>query len=240
MSPHPDTHDLVVEFLGDEHVLSPDQTLTFGRSADLVIDDNRYLHRLVGRFAWANGLWWLVNTGSSMALRLADADSPSYTRLAPGNSVALSYESARLTFEAGGSKYELGVELLSDPPVPDLDEVTDDGAGDVGERTTLATELPLNVEQRQLLVALAAPVLRSGTADTEPATNRQIASQLGWTITKFNRKLDGLCKKFADAGVSGLRGSTDLLARDRRVRLVEHVVDAGVVRTDDLALLDDD
>lgn len=231
-----DADDLVIEFLGEERVLSPHDTLTFGRSADLVIDDNRYLHRLAGRFAWANGLWWLVNTGSSMALRLADANSPSSSRIAPGASVAISYESARLTFEAGGSNYELGIELLSDPVVFADDDTPDEAA----ERTNLATGLPLNVEQRLLLVALAAPALRSGSTDTELVTNRQIAAQLGWTITKFNRKLDGLCKKFADAGVAGLRGSSDLLARDRRMRLVEHVVDAGVVRVDDLAMLDDD
>ena len=44
--------ELVVEFVGDERVLTPpDEELTFGRAADLVIDDNRYLHRVLGRFA---------------------------------------------------------------------------------------------------------------------------------------------------------------------------------------------
>ena len=64
------------------------------------------------------------------------------------------------------------------------------------------------------------------------------ATCFGWTITKFNRKLDGLCRKYAAAGVGGLRGSSDLLARDRRVRLVDHVVHAGVISAADLALLD--
>ena len=200
-APAGDTHDLIVEFVGEERALSPGDELTFGRSADLVIDDNRYLHRTVGRFAWSGGLWWLINTGSSVALRLADANSPSYTRVAPGATVPLSFETARLTFEAGGSNYEVGLELVTDPALPD--SVVDIPDDDAAERTTLATSLPLNDEQRLLLVALAAPVLRAGSIDTELSTNRQIASQLGWTITKFNRKLDGLCKKYADAGVSG-------------------------------------
>jgi hypothetical protein len=85
-------------------------------------------------------------------------------------------------------------------------------------------------------VALCEPRLRGDTAN-ELGTNRQIASRLGWTITKFNRKLDWLCQKYAAAGVSGLRGSSDLLARDRRLRLVEHALDAGVVTARDLALL---
>lgn len=237
--PHADDHDdLVVEFVGEERALSPGDELTFGRSADLVIDDNRYLHRTVGKFTFSNGLWWLVNTGSSVALRLADANSPSYARVAPGATVPISFETARLTFEAGGSNYEVGLELVTDPVI--IDGGADAPDDDAAERTTLATSLPLNTEQRLLLVALAAPVLRAGSIDTELQTNRQIASHLGWTITKFNRKLDGLCKKYADAGVSGLRGSSDLLARDRRVRLVEHIVDASVVGPDDLALLPTD
>ena len=74
-------------------------------------------------------------------------------------------------------------------------------------------------------------------SSNELPTNRQIAARLGWTITKYNRKLDWLCQKYASAGVSGLRGSSDLLARDRRVRLVEHALDTGVVTAADLSRL---
>ena len=44
----------------------------------------------------------------------------------------------------------------------------------------------------------------SGVADLP--TNRHVADRLGWTITKFNRKLDTLCVKFEKLGVAGLRG----------------------------------
>lgn len=235
-------HDLVVEFAGDERVLTPGDELTFGRSADLVIDDNRYLHRLMGRFSWSSGMWWLANTGSSIALRLTDADGPSYTKVAPGSSVPLTFETASITFEAGGSPYELRTELLIETPLFAIEATTDvpegGGAGDGVdlEATTTAGALPLNDEQRLLLVALAEPWLR-GEGPLELATNRQIAARLGWTITKYNRKLDWLCQKYAAAGVSGLRGSSDLLARDRRLRLAEHALDAGIVTTADLALL---
>ena len=53
-------------------------------------------------------------------------------------------------------------------------------------------------------------------------------------MTKFNRKLDGLCAKYSKAGVAGLHGSSDRLAKDRRTRLAEHVVEAGIVTLDDL------
>lgn len=235
-------HDLVVEFAGDERVLTPGDELTFGRSADLEIDDNRYLHRLIGRFTWSNRMWWLMNTGSSIALRLADASGPSYAKVAPGATVPLAYETAVLTFEAGGRPYELRLELLVDTPWFDVDQAgagSADGDGvDVVdlEATTTASSLPLNDEQRLLLIALCEPWLDDSSSNELP-TNRQIAARLGWTITKYNRKLDWLCQKYASAGVSGLRGSSDLLARDRRVRLVEHALDNGVVTADDLSRL---
>ena len=87
-------------------------------------------------------------------------------------------------------------------------------------------------------MALAEAQLREPSAVLDLPTNRQIAAGLGWTITKYNRKLDGLCVKFAAHGVSGLRGSTDALARDRRLRLVDHALHAGIVTPADLALLD--
>jgi hypothetical protein len=238
--------DLVIEFVGDERVLTPGDELSFGRSADLVIDDNRYLHRVVGRFAWTNGMWWLSNVGSAIPLAMADADSPSFVRVAPGATVPIPFESATLGFEAGGRSYELRVEVLSELTGFGLDpaavESDPDGAGDddgIGaELTTTASSLPLTDEQRLLLVALAEPRLRDVPGSEQLPTNRQIAHMFGWTITKYNRKLDGLCIKYAAAGVSGLRGSSDLLARDRRVRLTDHVVHAGIISAADLPLLD--
>jgi len=232
--------DLVVEFVGDERVLSPGDELTFGRSADLVIDENRYLHRVLGRFAWANGMWWLSNVGSAIPLAMADADSPSFVRVAPGATVPIPFGSATLGFEAGGRSYELRVEVLSELAGFGLDpaavESEADGAG--AELTTTASSLPLTDEQRLLLVALAEPRLRDVPGSEQLPTNRQIAHMFGWTITKFNRKLDGLCIKYAAAGVSGLRGSSDLLAKDRRVRLTDHAVHAGIITAADLPLLD--
>ena len=66
--------------------------------------------------------------------------------------------------------------------------------------TTTASSLPLTDEQRLLLVALAEPRLRDVPGSEQMPTNRQIAHMFGWTITKFNRKLDGLCIKYAAAG----------------------------------------
>ena len=64
-----------------------------------------------------------------------------------------------------------------------------------------------------------------------------MADRLGWTITKFNRKLDHLCAKLAREGVRGLRGGPDGLALDRRLALVDHAVDVRLVTAEDLGLL---
>ena len=241
--PDVDGPQLAVEFLGDQRLLSPGEDLTFGRAADLVVDENRYLHRVLGRFSSTAGWWWLTNLGSSIPVTISDAKSPSFTKLAPGATTVISFDSASVSFEAGGATYELLVDVLRDESVDaaDADEDDDDeqDTGWSAEVTTTASSLPMSSEQRLLLVALAEAQLRDPSAVLDLPTNRQIAACLGWTITKYNRKLDGLCVKFAAHGVSGLRGSTDALARDRRLRLVDHVVHAGVVTADDLPLLAD-
>ena len=96
---------------------------------------------------------------------------------------------------------------------------------DPDERTATTSHIPVTPDQFALLVALATPVIR----DDPLPTNRQTAASLEWTVTKFNRKLDGLCAKYSKAGVAGLHGSSDRLAKDRRTRLAEHVVEAGIV-----------
>ena len=232
--------ELIVSFVGDERVLAPGDELTFGRSGDLVIDENRYLHRIVGRFTFASGLWWLVNVGASIPLTVSDTSGPSFARVSPGSSMALSFESSLVAFEAGNRNYELAVDVVDggfDDALLDTDGSDDPPEGWSDEVTTTASSLPMSAEQRLLLIALAEGRLRDPGSNVEMPTNRQIAHRLGWTITKYNRKLDGLCSKFAAAGVSGLRGSSDALAKDRRLRLVEHALHAGTVSPADLALL---
>ncbi len=237
-----DHTELRIEYCGEEYSATPGTALTFGRSADIVIDDNRFLHRVLGEFRSGNGLWWVANVGSSIAITLQDDAGPSMARLAPGVSMPLTFDAATLRFDAGGTSYEMNIDTLGsggpdavadlerdDDLDPDDEDQDDDGA--LSETTTTTTSLPLTDDQFAVLLALATPTLRGEGA---LPTNRQLASDLGWTVTKYNRKLDGLCSKFAKAGVSGLHGSADQLAKDRRTRLAEHVVHAGIVRVEHL------
>ena len=77
--------------------------------------------------------------------------------------------------------------------------------------------------------ALAAPRLDGPVAAADLLANRELAHQLGWSLSKFTRKLDNLCAKLTQAGVPGLQGSVSDVATDRRVQLANFVVEQGIV-----------
>jgi hypothetical protein len=93
-------------------------------------------------------------------------------------------------------------------------------------------------DQVRLVLALAEPALtgRSGRGTALP-TSGEAAQRLGWTVTKFNRKLDNVCQKLAAQGVRGLHGEPGHLASNRRARLVEYALAVRLVTRDDLRLI---
>ena len=94
-------------------------------------------------------------------------------------------------------------------------------------------------DQKLLVVALCEPFLRRREAGTNQIpSSAAAADRLGWTLTRFNRKLDNVCQKLADAGTRGLHGGVGKLATNRKARLVEHALSTKLVTEDDLALLD--
>ena len=222
----------MVEFLGEEYLVPPDRTLTFGRRADLVIDDNRHLHRQLGRFDHVDGLWWLHNTGSALTIEVLDRNSPSRLALAPGSTMALVFEEACLRFQAGSTAYEMQVDVPLAPPRPATSVPGTDGT-----RTVTGAELSFTPDQLRCILALAEPRLLDPSTVDLP-TNRAAAQRLGWKLTRFNRKLDNVCTKIGDAGVAGLHGDLGSLAVKRRERLVDFALSANVVDVGDLALLD--
>ena len=128
--------------------------------------------------------------------------------LAPGSEIALSFPNSILRFRAGVTDYEVVVRV-PDRYAADHDDEDDpldaDDADDGGDTIALG-DLMLADEQRLLLLALAEGTLRDPHSNDELPTNRAVARRLGWSITKFNRKLDNLCNRFAKLGVGGLRG----------------------------------
>lgn len=226
---------LLVEFCGEEHVLAPGGSLTFGRSAELDIDDNPYLHRIVGRLADRNGTWWLEHRGRHTPFVVRDARGPSTTSLAPGASVAIGHVETVVAFAAGPTRYELTCTLEDGDWAADL-------LGPEGLEGTTTLDwgrVELNDDQRLLLLAMCEQRLRDPSrADAEVLTNRQGARRLGWSLPKFTRKLDHLCQKLHRAGVAGVHGDVSASAADRRRLLVEHALAVPLVHVDELDLLD--
>jgi hypothetical protein len=229
---------LHVEYCGQVTSVETSDELTFGRAGDLRIDDNPHLHRVLGRL-WARGeQWWLSNEGGSISMHVADADSRSNVVLAPGSEIALSFPNSIVRFRAGVTDYELSLRVPDREDEEEDDEDDDEAAWDDEFTDTIGLgDVPLTDEQRLLLLALAESTLRNPHSKEELPANRAVARRLGWSITKFNRKLDNLCNRFTKLGVGGLRGSIDQLATDRRRRLVEHAIESGLVSAGQLGRL---
>ena len=225
-------HALTVDFAGEVIELGPDDSLEFGRAAELNIDSNPYLHRQVGRFEFRTGLWFLSNVGRSIHLVVVDSDSLSQATVAPGREIALTFLPATVRFRAGRSTYEILIEndgSSKSPPVQPPEPFD----------TVTASNIPLTPTQRLLIVALAEPTLRQPAAGIQIPTNKKAAAKLQWSITKFNRKLDNVCAKLTKAGVAGLHGFPGSLAANRRRALVEFALQSGLVTNDDLALIEE-
>lgn len=225
---------VVVDFCGERFPVPSDGWLTIGREADIVVDDNPYLHRKFLQVGLSDGLHWIVNVGDQLAATISDVDGRVQAWLAPGARLPLVFESTLIRFTAGPTSYELEIHIEEPPFAAPAhhDEVDGD--------TTIRL-MPLTSDQRRLIVALAEPLLRQeGRGSAAVPSSADAARRLGWTSTKFNRKLDNVCQKLAKVGVRGLHGAPGELASNRRARLVEYAVSTRLVTVEDLAMLDNE
>jgi len=227
-----------LEFCGEQWHLQPGEELTFGRDATLTVDEsNRYLHRVAGTFSHRDGHWWLSNDGTHLPLTVIEAEGRPMTVLPPGVETSLWPGTFAVRFEAGPARYELRGECPGDPaeagtgpgvPIPTEDDLTRPWG-----------HLELNDDQRAILAALTERRLRDPLAEPGPLPpNRVVAQRLGWSVSKYNRKLDHLCARFARHGVRGLQGRAGTSANERRQHLVEHVMAHSLVCPADLDVLD--
>jgi hypothetical protein len=227
--------ELRVEFAGEWYSLAPGDTFAIGREGDLQVDDNPYLHRTFLRLQHSSGLWWVVNDGSRLAATLTDVDGRAQSWLAPGAQVPGVVGQRCLTFSAGSTTYEVFLftgraAFLPAPEVP---------AAAVHSGDSTIGAVPLTLAQKLLSLALAETRLRRiGSGAVEVPASSAAAARLGWSLTRFTRKLDNVCDKFDRIGIDGLRGGSDGYAVNRRVRLVEYAVTSLLVTAADLPLLD--
>lgn len=223
---------LTVDFAGEIFTVAPGEDFTIGRDGDLAIDDNPYLHRIFLTAAHAEGLWWVTNVGSRLAAYLTDASGIMRSSLAPGARSPLVFPQSLLTFTAGSTAYEIILQVAATEYVAQSHRLP--ASGDTTITPTAFTE-----SQQLCILALAEPLLkRVGTGSADVPSAVAAARRLGWTQTRFNRKLDNVCDKLMAAGVGGLRGEVGASAANRRLQLVEYAVSTLLVTRDDLPLLE--
>ena len=223
-----------IGFCGEWYDAKPESEFAIGRDGDLQIDDNPYLHRRFLSVQWHQELWWLMNVGSQLSATVCDSGGSFQAWLAPGARLPLVFGATTVLFTAGPTTYELTI-LCEDAAFVSADVAV----SEIGE-TTIGP-VTLTRSQKQLIVALAEPLLRrEGTSVSAIPSSKDAAARLGWEQTRFNRKLDNVCDKLDRRGVRGLRGGPGRLAVNRRARLVEHAVAARIVTAADLPLLDED
>src|SRR3954452_22711633 len=100
----------IIDFCGEEHVVTPGKPLIIGRDADLVIDeDNVYLHRRFLAVTSGAGLVWMENIGSQISATLADEQGLVQTWLAPGARVPVVFPRSVVFFTAGPTTYEFDI-----------------------------------------------------------------------------------------------------------------------------------
>jgi len=224
--------EVVVEFAGEYITVAPGERFTIGREGDLALDENRFLHRHFLSIERSGGLWWLVNVGARLSATVTDSEGRVQAQLAPGARLPIVFGVTTVVFSAGPTTYELTVHTAQ----PAFRETRIAPGGD-GLSTIGAA--PMTPSQKALIVALAEPVLRrDGTGMSELPTSAAAAKRLGWSLTRFNRKLDNVCDKLDRLGVPGLRGGVTASATNRRVRLVEHAIATRLVTRADLPLLE--
>ena len=228
---------LTLDFIGEQIPLVPGETFVVGREGDLVVDDNPFLHRQFLTLSDASGVWVLSNVGDRLAATVSDPEGRLEAFLGPGAVLPIVFEETTVRFTAGPTTYEFM--LRHDEPAFKPNPLRDDDVDDSDTGATIG-RIILTRDQRLLILALAESGLNTGGgASAVLPTSAQAAKRLGWTTTKFNRKLDNVCDKLSKLGVRGLQGDAGRLASNRRARLVEYSLAVRLVTRDDLSILDE-
>jgi hypothetical protein len=221
--------ELRIEYCGEWYDIPAGASLTIGRSADLVIDDNPELDPLLLRIFPEFGMWWIASTAADRVVQVSDPSGRVTTALAPGARAPLVFDPAHVVFTAGRTTYEFALH----------GELPYSASATSAELRHDWVDLPrLTAAQRLLLVVLCERSLQHpsrGPGDFP--TSADAAARLGWSLTAFNRKLDNVCDRLDRAGVAGLRGGRGNLATRRRTRLIEYALSARLVTVDDLGRL---
>jgi len=182
--------ELVVEFAGEQHCV--ERRLTFGRTADLDIDINKYLHRRVGEFLLTDRAWSLRNVGSHIHLSVF-SDEGKRVDLPPGSVEVLASATGVVRFTAGPANYELSYAIRG------LTALESDDSDLLGESTTQFA-LALTPREVDFLVTFAEAQLL-GRDDAMP-TYADVARRWGVSPKTLDNTLQSIKRKARNSGLA--------------------------------------
>jgi len=210
-----DAPTLTVRFLGE--IYRPRTEFTFGRHADLVLDENSYLHRIAGRFRLELEAWWLDNLGSRLRLTMV-SDDGSLLELQPGASSPLLSTGGQVALSAGPTRYM--IEYSVETPVRPAVGAARSG---MGGADTITYGPILTPRERDFVVVMAQGRL-TGRLGPIPS-HGEIAETWGVSHKTVDNTLQRLRKKLRDNSVTSINSAETL---------VEYLVTQGLVSPADL------
>lgn len=207
--------NLTVRFVGETY--RPLSDLTFGRDAELCLDNNNYLHRRAGRFRIRSGTWWLENLGSRLRLTMVSSDG-SVIHLQPGASNPLLGVGGEVSLTAGPTRYQIDYELNSDQITwENTQQVRDEGID------TMTYGTILTPRELDFVIVLARGRL-SGRLEPLPS-HGEIAAIWGVSHKTVDNTLQRLRSKLRKKNIGSIQSSETL---------VEYLVAQGLVTPADL------
>ncbi len=207
--------ELIVRFVGEEY--RPVQQLTFGRHADLCLDDNNFLHRRAGRFRLRDGTWWLENVGGRLRLTMVSSDG-SLLDLQPGSSSPLLGDRGQISVTAGPTRYALDYELQRIQVA-----VTDPSGYRISGADTMTYGPILTPRELDFVVVMAQGRL-TGRLGPIPS-HSEIAEIWGVSAKTVDNTLQRLRAKLRSQNINSVTSSETL---------IEYLVTQGLVSLADL------
>lgn len=193
------SHLIVDDLIGTRRVVPHTASVTLGRASEFPIGvDDPAMHRAFLHFWCDYGMWMVRNVGSFISATI----QPSYgttkyspVRLPPRTQWPLPAGVNSILFTTKNLQYELEVTVARPvESVPRMDVPL--------APFTMGTFDP-NIEQQQVLAALAAPLHRDPSADPRivvPSV-KDLASQLGWGEKKTSQKIQYMAETLKRLGV---------------------------------------
>jgi len=214
-NPTPLSPTLTVRFIGEEFL--PTEALVFGREAELMLDENSYLHRKAGRFCVREGTWWLENLGSHLRLTMVSSDG-SIIELQPGGASPLLGSRGEVSLRAGPTRYAIEY-WLTQPLVQAAVDIDETGLG-----ADTATFGPMLTPREVDFVIVMAQGRLTGRLGPLPSYG-EIADIWGISNKTVDNTLQRLRAKLRKADITFVHSGETL---------VEYLVTQGLLTIDDL------